>query len=307
VDILPGSPMDGTSVIPKPAPATDHVGLVTRVRSLPLWVSVVAWLAGLMAASALSQVSALSFVGALYLWTSIGGAVWYGAKHIEKPSAENRKPGGQWYWLTQFESPSETRKRRFRDVQEAREVEVRRRETRGGAVLLLNGDVPELVVGHRYWLSFGQSGMALFEDQNKRLVVPWSEVMAIELFGRGQVSNNAGIIGGGFGLEGAAVGILAASVINAATTKRHLESFISIATVPWEATFSFLEATPVDVLPWLAPWRARQRAVAVLHEPPLTSSTAARLGALEVLHSQGSLSDDEFAAAKAQLPGCERE
>jgi hypothetical protein len=59
--------------------------------------------------------------------------------------------------------------------------------------------------------------------------IPFGNLRAIEITGPGTITTNAGIVGGGFGLEGALKGMLVASVINTMTSKTTTNTFVRIA------------------------------------------------------------------------------
>jgi hypothetical protein len=196
-----------------------------------------------------------------------------------------------------LEMPSET-KERIRA--EKLQTETAAREARGGWVQYLEGDAPGLSLKDQYWLAFGSNTFAVHTHETRILECAWDDVLSVQLSGSGYVSRNAGVVGGGFGLEGAAIGAAAAAVLNCVTTQTTLESLITVETVPWEAYFAFLHVPPSDVVPWLAPWRSRQRLLAAKgsHEP---QDLVARLQALGDMRVSGLLSEAEFATAKSAL------
>jgi hypothetical protein len=58
------------------------------------------------------------------------------------------------------------------------------------------------------------------------LRIPYSAIDDLEFSGPGKVTTGGGFIGGGFGLSGAAKGMIAASVLNALTTKTKIHTMI---------------------------------------------------------------------------------
>ena len=56
----------------------------------------------------------------------------------------------------------------------------------------------------------------------------WSELVEIEIAGPGNVTRGGGFIGGGFGIEGAAEGMLIASVLNAVTTRSSVQTILGL-------------------------------------------------------------------------------
>ncbi|MDP3638518.1 MAG: hypothetical protein Q8R51_14135, partial [Azonexus sp.] len=80
-------------------------------------------------------------------------------------------------------------------------------------------------------------------DENE-VEIPIKDISAIEISGPGTQTTSASVIGGGFGLEGAAKGMIAATLINAATTKSTTNTFLRIATNKGEAHFHFNDIEP---------------------------------------------------------------
>lgn len=64
--------------------------------------------------------------------------------------------------------------------------------------------------------------------------IPYSKLTSVDISGPGTQTSDAGIWGGGFGLEGAAKGLLAASVINNLTKTSRTNTFIKLATIDAE-------------------------------------------------------------------------
>lgn len=95
--------------------------------------------------------------------------------------------------------------------------------------------------------------------------VPIADVLALDIAGPGEVRSGGGFLGGGFGVVGAATGMLAATVLNALTTRTEVESVLRLATecgsggCAGEAILVNHELSP-DAL------RARMSAVFLAHE-----------------------------------------
>lgn len=82
-------------------------------------------------------------------------------------------------------------------------------------------------------------------DINARLdfPVPIDGVVDIEIGGLGAQKSSAGVMGGGFGLQGAATGIAIASAINLLTTRSSVNTLIRLSTSTSEV---FLHTSAVD-------------------------------------------------------------
>jgi hypothetical protein len=131
--------------------------------------------------------------------------------------------------------------------------------------------------------------------------IPIDTLMAIEAYGPGTTSTNAGLVGGGFGLEGAALGILAASVINAATTRTATNTFLRLATPCAELFLHTSEVEPTPLRMKLSPAVVRVEAKRLRILPALGLS--AEIRALHALLQDGLITDAEFGAAKNKLLG----
>jgi hypothetical protein len=145
------------------------------------------------------------------------------------------------------------------------------------------------------------------------VVVPYDTVVALELGGRGQQRTGGGFIGGGFGLQGAAEGMIIASLLNGLTTRTTTESIISLKTNDWQLILFYGRAIPdhlrIDLAPAFGRIHAAQRALANTQvppaipppPPPATPNLAAEIRQLAELHREGTLTNEEFEAAKARL------
>jgi hypothetical protein len=160
----------------------------------------------------------------------------------------------------------------------------------------------------REWaLAFTPDRVALMQtsavSDNEVIDVGWQGLeLAIE--GAGQVSSGGGFIGGGFGLEGAAVGMLAAGALNALTTSSHMDTVVHLQTPVLEVYLLYGQMTPEQLRRSLAPVFLRLR-----QEPPAAApATSAggdhvvdRLHKLSELLEKGLIDEGEFARLKADL------
>jgi hypothetical protein len=159
-------------------------------------------------------------------------------------------------------------------------------------------------------------------------VVDYDDTLSLQIAGRGELrhSSGGGWIGGGFGLKGAAKGVLTAGVLNALTTSKST-TIETIVKFEWNSghvvllhnTFFLpnqlaailgpavarIEDPSADEQASLFPPDAEQDSSA---EDPLDKHPGVtdELKDLARLHRSGELTDDEFAAAKARLLGTPR-
>lgn len=138
----------------------------------------------------------------------------------------------------------------------------------------------------------------------KEVNVSFSELSNIEVTGPGTESSNVGLMGGGFGMEGAVKGILVATVINALTTRSKTNSFLRLATRSAEAILHVTVLEPTELRLLLSP--AFVKIEEMNH--PITTRTGRSDSPLsdeiEKLHrmfSDGILTEDEFVLAKKGL------
>ncbi len=132
--------------------------------------------------------------------------------------------------------------------------------------------------------------------------IPIESLTSIDISGPGTQINNAGIVGGGFGVEGAVKGMIAASLINAATTRTKTDTFLRILTNNSEVHFHLNNIEPSGLRLLLS-----HLFVAIENKKTATGSQSAGLaeeiGKLKSLNESGAISDNEFAQAKKKLLG----
>ena len=137
-------------------------------------------------------------------------------------------------------------------------------------------------------------------------VVPFRQLTDFGIWGPGAVTRGGGVIGGGFGLEGAALGMLAATAINAATTRTSITTYLTIRSQRDELTFLYAGKTPQALQLELGHVFGALRLATATDTSSLRPSAADpvdRLEKLGQLRAQGLLSGEEFAVAKHKLLG----
>jgi hypothetical protein len=131
---------------------------------------------------------------------------------------------------------------------------------------------------------------------------PFCGITALEISGPGTESTNAGLIGGGFGLAGAAAGILSASLVNSATARTTTNTFLRIGTSEAEVFLHTSTIEPSARRMYLSPAVVKMEALRLgsqISAPNLSSE----LRELQALLQAGVLTADEFIRAKQRLLG----
>jgi len=130
--------------------------------------------------------------------------------------------------------------------------------------------------------------------------IPIKDITAVEISGPGTQTTNAGLIGGGFGLEGAAKGMLAAALVNAATTKTTTNTFLRVSTNDSEALFHFNDQEPSALRLTLSHLFVAADANKA-YNAAIPTSISDELIKLQSLKEAGVLSEEEFSNAKQKL------
>lgn len=167
-------------------------------------------------------------------------------------------------------------------------------------VTIVNVEGIEIPTGVSANAVFSQSSLLIsLCDTSLSTEIQSKEIIRIEVSGPGTVTTNAGLVGGGFGFEGAAWGIAAASIINALTTSTTTNTLVTISTRTSSVTLHTseydIDALRIRLSSHIA--AAESRAAS----PPPSSDIAAKLKELAELKSAGLLTEDEFTIAKAKL------
>lgn len=148
---------------------------------------------------------------------------------------------------------------------------------------------------------FSLSGMDIILANLSRMTtsrLAIGDVIDIEISGPGKETSNAGLIGGGFGVEGAIKGITAATIVNILTTRSSVRTFIRIATRESEIILFTSDIEPDDARIYLSQVYASTR-----NQKFYASNTgiAEQLAALQKLKEDGILNDNELNQAKIKI------
>jgi hypothetical protein len=135
--------------------------------------------------------------------------------------------------------------------------------------------------------------------------VPYREVTTLEIGGPGATRSGGGFIGGGFGLEGAAEGMLIASALNALTRRTRIDTVLCVQSTSSELFFHISDET-LDALrrrlsPAFTAIRQQQQSPLPLAAPRAQTDVVTRLEALAVLLDRELLTRAEFDELKKQV------
>lgn len=143
-------------------------------------------------------------------------------------------------------------------------------------------------------------------------LLPYRDLLELEVGGRGLVTSGGRFVGGGVGLMGAMSGMAVASMLNRASRKTSLDSFLRITSRHTEMLMGQLRFPPKTVRGGLSRMFTAQLAASraaatpppvVISAPtpaPLPSGPVDELERLTKLHAAGTLTDTEFEAARAR-------
>lgn len=132
------------------------------------------------------------------------------------------------------------------------------------------------------------------------LPIDFRSISKLEITGPGKTTSGGGFVGGGFGVEGAAEGILIASILNVLTTHTKNETYLTVRFDNEELILHVAKLSPLELRVLLSPAMIAADAAAGARDRS-DSSLSAEIERLGRLHREGSLSDEEFVAAKAAV------
>jgi hypothetical protein len=140
----------------------------------------------------------------------------------------------------------------------------------------------------------------------RRSLFPYAELLELEVGGRGLESTGGGYSGGGLGVRGALTGMAIASMLNNASQKTTIDSFIRITSRQAEMLLSHPRYPPKAVRNGFAMMfvryqnaaRAAAVPVAPTPPPPAPPGPVDELERLTRLHAAGTLTDNEFEMAR---------
>ncbi len=135
-----------------------------------------------------------------------------------------------------------------------------------------------------------------------RYAIPFGKIYSVEVSGPGTQTTNAGISGGGFGVEGFLQGVAVAATLNALTSRSSTNTFLRILSEDAEIYLHSSATEPTQLRMLLSP-------VVVAIEKHKNgqrsrpSSLSDEIARLESMHKSGILNIEEFEAAKRKILG----
>lgn len=166
-------------------------------------------------------------------------------------------------------------------------------------VVILGGSGWDSKKGSKYLLSIDDSKIYLSDlAQMTDSPVDIGKLTEVDISGPGKVTTNAGVIGGGFGAEGALKGVAVATVINLLTTHSSTKTIIRLGFHDAEIVMITSQVEPDAARIMLSPLFVNLKR----KSPELqASSLSGELQRLFELKQSGAITEEEFGALKRQL------
>ncbi len=166
-------------------------------------------------------------------------------------------------------------------------------------VIVLGGSGWESEKGNKFLLSLDDKYVYMSDLQKLRdTMIDIDQLIEMEISGPGKVSSDAGVMGGGFGAEGALKGIAIATVINILTSHSSTKTFIRLSMRDTELVMLTSKMEPDQAKLMLSPIGVRIRKKS---QPAALPSVTAELQKLHDLKVSGVISDEEFSRLKENL------
>ena len=162
-------------------------------------------------------------------------------------------------------------------------------------------------VGEFWDLIFLDDELVLRRDtlDGETVTIPYTDITAIEFGGAGETQTGGGFLGGGFGLAGAAEGMLIASALNMLTVRRSVDTVICLQTRSAELFFhddrTLGDALRIALSPVFSTLRTQAGRGTVAESPAASDHVVERLTKLADLLERGHLTDQEFQQMKRDL------
>jgi hypothetical protein len=169
---------------------------------------------------------------------------------------------------------------------------------------ILGGSGFPVEAGTRCGLFVGAEKIVILTLGSGACEIPWSEIEDVQFIGNGAVKTGGGMWGGGFGITGAAIGILTATAINAATTRTSMDSCIQLRTREGELIIHSGTYDPESlriICSALVTSVEKARAASLRSPGGQTETAIDRLAKVKALHEAGALTDGEYEDARAKL------
>ena len=179
---------------------------------------------------------------------------------------------------------------------------------RGGTCVVLGGHGLGLPVKALVELVFTLGALRLRQHGTDDTVVPYADIVAFEIGGPGAKRTGGGFFGGGFGVEGAAEGMLIASALNMLTTRTKVDTVICLRTRTAELFLHTSQEKPdalrmrlSRVFNILRAQSASEATVPNARSQPGEDNVVDRLAKLADMLDKGLITSQEFAALKGKL------
>ncbi len=167
-------------------------------------------------------------------------------------------------------------------------------------ITVLGGSGWESEEGKKYLLSIDAE--AIFVSNVARLseqVIAISNIIEIDIGGPGKITSNAGVVGGGFGAEGAMHGIAAATVINLLTTHSSTKTIIRIVQKTAELVFITSKIEPEEAKTYFS--NVFVNIKNKNRSPANSKMLGSEIEKLYSLKELGAITQEEFEKAKKEI------
>jgi hypothetical protein len=159
--------------------------------------------------------------------------------------------------------------------------------------------------GESWRLFFRPEELLLRKPGSEDVHVAYQEIVALEIGGPGAQRSGGGFIGGGFGLTGAAEGMLIGAALNMLTTRTTVNTVICLQTGAAELFLHTEEATPDDLRMRLSALftilRRKEEGRSLPGAQAGTADPIDRLAKLAELLEKGLITEEEFAKLKTEV------
>ena len=145
--------------------------------------------------------------------------------------------------------------------------------------------------------------LCLFEGGQYKGVATerYSDVMSLQVGGRGAMTTGGGWVGGGFGLTGIVTGALLASALNKATTRTMIETIVHFRSKAGEIFLFNTQYAPEELSMMLSPAISRIESAHQQQALPPPASPLDQLRELGELRANGTITEEEFHSLKAKI------
>jgi hypothetical protein len=172
----------------------------------------------------------------------------------------------------------------------------------GGFVLVAgSGDCP--VAGSICSVAALRDGVQVVDEVGAkgRTVLPYTDLLALEIGGHGAITTGRQFYGGGSGVVGMATGVATAGALSSASQRTTFDSFMRIMTPTTEMIFRHPQYWPGAVRNSFSAMFVRYEAARRSPGPAVAepASAADELERLHRLHQAGVLTASEYEAARA--------